>query len=139
MKADPDEFYYLPFYNVSASAGPGLLAEDKEPLPMAFRKYFVKTTLKVSASGLFLMKVAGASMSPTLQGGDVIMVNRSDTRLADGIYVIQVDQEMRVKRLQTLPGGQVMVISDNRAFDAFNVPASELAVVGRVVWFGRGI
>ncbi|NCP10550.1 MAG: S24 family peptidase, partial [Sphingomonadales bacterium] len=86
-------------------------------------------------------RVEGDSMMPTLAHGDEIMVDTADgaARLRDGIYVIRIDDELKVKRLARAPGrGRVSVVSDNPAYPRFDdVALSDIGVVGRVVWTGR--
>jgi putative repressor protein len=46
-----------------------------------------------------------------------------------------------VKRLQVIPGGIVNVISANEAYPAFEIDLNKMtedvAIIGRVEWFGR--
>ena len=137
--AHSDEFYYLPFYNVKASAGFGNLAEEVEPLPVAFRKYWVKNVLRKPANMLYLIKVEGESMMPTLHCGDMIMISKEEKTADDGIYLVRISDAIKVKRLTLLPRGMVRVTSDNEHYAGYEVPAKELQVLGRVVWFGRAI
>lgn len=137
-----EEFYYLPFYDVKASAGYGLIGTDKDPLPMAFRKYWVNSVLGVNYSDLFLMKAEGDSMYPTLQTGDMILVNRAQKETTlDAIYVVRLDDLYKVKRIQRLPGNKIEFSSDNRSFDSFvaELGRDDIEIVGRVVWFSRSL
>lgn len=89
----------------------------------------------------------GDSMEPTIEDGDAILFDTSDTRVVDGVlYVIQVDgranPEYYVKRAEVLDG-IVFFRSDNsngdhnwqkpRRMDSKREP---ITVIGRVHWIG---
>lgn len=133
----------LPFYEISASAGVGLLAEVEErPKTISFEPYWLRNEIGVCPNNVFLMLVDGDSMQPTLKNGSMIMVNKDIDNLSDGIYVMRYDNNLLVKRLQMLPGGIIRVKSDNSMYDPWEITKSqldgeELALIGRVVWTGQ--
>ena len=133
----------LPFYEVCASAGVGLLAEVEErPKTISFEPYWLRNEIGVCPNNVFLMLVDGDSMQPTLKNGSMIMVNRDVDNLSDGVYVMRHDNNLLVKRLQMLPGGIIRVKSDNSMYDPWEITKSqldgeELALIGRVVWTGQ--
>ena len=56
-----------------------------------------------------------------------------------GIYVLEVEGERLVKRIQRRLDGSIVLISDNASYERDYVPAEGVAavkVVGRVVWVG---
>ena len=77
-------------------------------------------------------------MEPALKSGEVVMVDVSVSHesLRDGIYVIQVDGSVRIKRIQRLPSNRLMVMSDNKIYPAFeaDLRAGEITIIGRVIW-----
>jgi len=133
----------LPFYEVSASAGSGLLAEvEEQPKTISFEPNWLRSEVGVCPTNVFLMLVEGDSMQPTLKNGSMIMVNKDVDNLSDGIYVMRYDNNLLVKRLQMLPGGIIRVKSDNSMYDPWEITKSqldgeELALIGRVVWTGQ--
>lgn len=139
------EYVAIPLYNgVRAAAGGGALVEHETPDDaLMFKDDWVRIELGVRPSDLYLIRVAGDSMEPTLRSGDVILVNRIATQPdREGIYILRMDGTLLVKRLQALPGGVVRVHSDNASFPAFDVTRMDLesenaAIIGRVVWVGR--
>jgi len=143
LKSLNDQHIQLPFYEVSASAGVGLLAEVEErPRTISFEPYWLRNEIGVCPNNVFLMMVEGDSMQPTLKNGSMIMVNRDVDNLSDGIYVMRYDENLLVKRLQMLPGGIIRVKSDNSMYDPWEITKSqldgiELALIGRVVWTGQ--
>ncbi|QUM81695.1 helix-turn-helix transcriptional regulator [Moritella sp. 5] len=133
----------LPFYEISASAGVGLLAEvEEQPKTISFEPNWLRSEVGVCPTNVFLMLVEGDSMQPTLKNGSMIMVNKNIDNLSDGIYVMRYDNNLLVKRLQMLPGGIIRVKSDNSMYDPWEITKSqldgeELALIGRVVWTGQ--
>lgn len=89
----------------------------------------------------------GDSMEPTIEDGDAILFDTSDTRVVDGVlYVIQVDgaanPEYYVKRAMVLDAG-VYFASDNPNGDhdwkkpkAMDSKKHPITVIGRVHWIG---
>lgn len=59
---------------------------------LAFRKRWLQKHLRVNPAHLHLLFVVGDSMEPTLNEGDIMMVDTRDTALKRaGIYVIRID------------------------------------------------
>lgn len=137
-----DAYSYIPLFDVDASAGYGRLTESEHIRGhLAFRKQFIKQELGSAEKDLALLTVTGDSMEPSLKSGDTIMIDQGKVAhiAQDGLYVLQMDGSLLVKRLQTLPGDRVRVSSDNPAYQPFEMSKAELIsdLVGRVVWTGR--
>jgi phage repressor protein C with HTH and peptisase S24 domain len=138
-----DAYVLLPLYGVHGGAGEGAVVntEDVEDL-LAFKREWITRELRSSPDDLSLIYVRGESMVPTLSPGDVILVERNHAAtVSDGIYVIRMGEALLVKRLQFLPDGELMVTSDNAAYQTFRVSlkdgAEQFSIIGRVVWAGR--
>jgi phage repressor protein C with HTH and peptisase S24 domain len=141
---DLDEFVFIPRYNLKAAAGHGATTEGEKPMfSMAFRRYWIENYLRATPTDLSVISVKGDSMEGVLNDRDVILLNTSDTQASSGLYVLRVDGDLVVKRVQRLPGGILRVISANEAYATFDVdlnnPPADFGVIGRVVWFGRQI
>ncbi|AOJ82608.1 hypothetical protein WS86_11545 [Burkholderia savannae] len=141
---DIAEFVFIPRYNVKAAAGHGAaLGGEKPPLAMAFRRYWIDNFLGVNPKDLAVITVKGDSMEGVLSDRDVILVNQADNRPGAGLYVLRMDGELFVKRLQRLPEGKLEVSSANEAYRPFTIdlasPPSDFEIIGRVVWVGRQI
>lgn len=141
---DLDEFVFIPRYNLKAAAGHGATTEGEKPMfSMAFRRYWVENYLRATPTDLSVISVKGDSMEGVLNDRDVILLNTSDTQASSGLYVLRVDGDLVVKRVQRLPGGILRVISANEAYATFDVDLNnspaDFGVIGRVVWFGRQI
>lgn len=143
-EVDLNEFVFVPRYNVSASAGFGALNDDESPMfTVSFRRYWVVNHLKADPRKLSVISVMGDSMMGVLNDKDIILVNHGDRDPREGIYVIRLDSQLLVKRVQRLPGSQLRISSTNPAFEPFlidleNIP-NDFDVIGKVVWYGRVI
>ncbi|XPF92681.1 XRE family transcriptional regulator [Colwellia sp. RE-S-Sl-9] len=133
----------LPFYEVKASAGEGLLVEAEEQTHLiSFEPKWLNKEIGVNPNDVFLMLVDGDSMYPTLKNGAMIMVNKHFNGLNDGIYVIRHDNNLLVKRLQVLPKGIIKVKSDNHMYEPWeinkeDINGTDIELIGRVVWSGQ--
>lgn len=139
---DLSEYVFIPRYRVQASAGNGRLLSDEDYMhSMAFRRYWVSKYLHADPANLAIISVEGDSMEPTLKDHDVIMLDtsRRDPNV-EGIYVIRLDDALLVKQVQRIPG-KIRVSSANPAYPPFDVDLSnaveDVAIIGKVVWFGR--
>jgi SOS-response transcriptional repressor LexA len=126
--------------DVSASAGPGRLAEDEATRPPGALSQALLRQLGVRPAAASMIRVEGDSMEPTLSDGDEILVDRDrrEVRGKGGIFVIRLDGVLMVKRLRAAVGG-IEVISDNPAWPVRICAGSEVEIVGRVAWLGRAL
>jgi phage repressor protein C with HTH and peptisase S24 domain len=132
--------FVVPRLDVGASAGPGGLVDAEDARQgFAFPPALLRQ-LGVRTSAASMIRVQGDSMSPTLEDGDEILVNRDDRRVGPrgGVFVLRLDDELVVKRLRPAVGG-VEVVSDNPTYPARVVPTSRADVIGRVAWLSRAI
>ena len=124
----------VPRLALGASAGPGALAGDEQPIG-AFR--FAARWLRgqgLDPAMLSAIAVAGDSMEPTLRDGDEILIDRSPRPARDGIHVVRVEDALLVKRLDIGRPGTIALLSDNPAYRPLELPAGEVQLIGRVVW-----
>jgi len=141
---DLAEFVFIPRYNLKAAAGHGAVVDDETPMfSMAFRRYWVENYLHCTPTDLAVISVKGDSMEGLLNNKDVILLNTADNQPTSGLYVLRVEGDLIVKRVQRLPGATLRVISANEAYPTFEVdlnnPPNDFDVIGRVVWFGRQV
>ncbi|MFV2030629.1 S24 family peptidase [Neisseria sp. S1] len=138
-----DEFVFIPRYDVFAAAGNGYPVENEKPLfHMAFRRYWIENYVTRDISKLSVIAVKGDSMEGVLNDGDNILVNHAATTPRDGLYVLRINNDLMVKRVQSVPG-KLLVTSSNPAYAPFEIDLSDagdnMAIVGRVEWFGRAV
>lgn len=114
-----------------------------EPLgALAFDARWLRS-LSTNPLELAIIRIEGEAMSPTLMGGDDILVDPHDAadRLRDGIYVLRVDGLLMVKRVAVGPHRHIVsLLTDNPRYpDWLTIDASALNIVGRVIWIGRSV
>ena len=90
---------------------------------------------------LALVVASGVSMAPTIEEGDLLIVNRADvTPRSDAacIFVVRFMLEVGIKRLLQLRKATA-VISDNKLFETFEVlPGDkEFKVLGKALWIAK--
>ena len=133
-----DEFDYLPMTHAELSAGGGrVVLEEGYKNRFAFRRDWL-SRVGLNKSHAVLMVVRGDSMLPTLEDHDTVIVDLNRTRIDTGhIYAVNIgDDLLSIKRLESL-GRQVRIISDNKEYATYDRDASEIRVIGQVVWFSR--
>ncbi len=111
-----DEYVYIPFYDIQASAGIGLFIEGTaQPTKhLAFRRQWVQAK-GLRADKLVALYTKGDSMLPTLKDGAIIVINTAKTSPVDGrLYVVRIGKDLLVKRIQKIPMG-IRLISDNKS------------------------
>lgn len=138
----PQGFVLVPRYDVHGSMGNGSVIHSEQIVDhLAFRAEWVRTALGASPEQLVLISAIGDSMEPTLRAGDLLLIDRSVTGVKhDSIYAFAVGDELRVKRVQRLYDGTLIVKSDNPGYISETLTpeqADKVNIVGRVVWTGR--
>jgi phage repressor protein C with HTH and peptisase S24 domain len=140
-----EEYDYIDFLDVEASAGAGAVVEGEEVKGhLAFRKDWLRRQ-GLRPQHLALLTVRGDSMEPSVPNGSTCLVERYDEAqepARDGIYVLRWDDHLVVKRLQRQIGGGFVILSDNPAYAPQHVPAdrtTDLRIAGRVVWLAHEI
>lgn len=104
---------------------------------LSFRPDWLRRAFNLDLAHMALVEVIGDSMSPTADGGDVVLVDLRETRFRhDGIYVLHTGVDLAIKRLQRQPDGTLMMRSDNPAYESYAVKPDELNVMGRALWVG---
>ena len=117
---------------------------DMEPdygRPYHFQKSWIKQGLKTDPLSLRIMHVEGDSMAPTLNSGDVVLVDTS-RRLPTppGIFVLYDGMGLVAKRLEHIPNSdppKVRIVSDNPYYPPYERLIDEMNIVGRIRWFAR--
>lgn len=136
----PDDYRFIRYYDVSASAGDGADAVwvEREIFELPFRSNFFKAK-GVKPENCRMMRVRGDSMAPELRPGDSIIIDVAERSLQDGeIYVVVFDNQLYVKRIVRSAEG-ITLHSMNDAYTDINIPRSMmdlLHVLGHVAWRG---
>lgn len=137
-----DDVVQIQKLDLSLSMGPGTLIEDwVEAEPVTFDLAFIQAITRTPSNRLKLVTGIGDSMYPTLNWGDVILIDTTERQLArqDGVYWIDVYGAAGLKRLRNVAKNRVLVISDNPTVPDMEVDAADLRIQGRAIWLARGI
>jgi transcriptional regulator with XRE-family HTH domain len=106
-----------------------------------FRRAWIRDRLKAAPSMLRVMAVQGDSMMPTLNEGDVILVDMNQCSLIPpGIFVLHDGMGVVARRLEHVPMSdppRVRIISDNERYTPYDCTADKINIIGRVRWYGR--
>jgi phage repressor protein C with HTH and peptisase S24 domain len=135
------EYVLVPHHDVRASAGGGSVIHDESVVDhLAFKRDWITKSLGCNPEQICVIEVRGDSMNPTLNDADLLLLDmRTVTQRVEGVYVIQLQGSLLVKRLRFKINGTVDVISDNKRYGTETLTSKEadqLTVLGRVVWHG---
>lgn len=140
-----NDFITFPKYDLQSITKEGhdhVIHSEQIVNHLAFKREWLEMSLNAS-NCLALISVKDDSMEPTLKSDDLILTDtRSGSIENNSIYVLQIDNELIVKRIQRKVNGAVIVKSDNPVYgeeELDALAAKSLPVVGKVVWFGRRI
>lgn len=131
----------VPEYDVQLSAGHGALISDE-----AVRRYWglprsYLESLGLDVSRIAFVEIVGDSMAPALMPGDLVLLDlRSTNPALPAIYALWDGDATVCKRVEKVHGSDppmVRIISENKAYTAYDVPAEWVNVIGRVAWFAR--
>lgn len=141
--ADGGEVVMIPRLDLSLPMGPGATVDDfVEEEPVAFDLGYLRSFTHTPPHRLRLAAGAGDSMFPTLVPNDLVWIDTTQNQLlhADRIYAASINGGAAIKRLRPIAGGtKVLVISDNKTVDAYEVDAKDVIIWGRVIRFARDL
>ncbi len=105
-----------------------------------FPRAWLESITRTPPSELTFARGKGDSMQPTLQDGDIVLIDRSirSIREQDAIWALTIGDIAMIKRVR-VKGERVSILSDNDRIPADDVHHEEINVVGRVVFIGRRI
>lgn len=87
-----------------------------------------------SPDNIKIIKAIGDSMTPLIQDGDYVFVDISNQYItSDGVYVLRLPTGLSIKRIQNGLNGDVIVRSDNPAYEPLTAKIGDIKVLGRAV------
>ncbi|CAK1714024.1 putative Prophage transcriptional regulator [Vibrio crassostreae] len=131
---------YIEKFNVIASAGGGAYIDTEVVAELyPFSLEFLKRH-RLSHADLCIIEARGDSMEPTLSSGDDLIIDRKEFtahKVLQGIHVISIDGELKVKRLEfDLVKDGYSIISDNHLYQEDFIERKDLncmRIIGEVV------
>ncbi|WP_252361437.1 LexA family transcriptional regulator [Pseudomonas asiatica] len=137
------KYAYVPQYDAKAAAG---LGSENPHVEIRSTLAFKREWLRVKGAKpdqLIVIYAEGESMWPTINDGDVLLVDRSRIEPADGqVFVLAGSEGAIVKRLIQGPLGQWVLRSDNDDKDEYpdrshlRSNGNEHQIIGKVIWRG---
>ncbi len=108
--------YEIEVLNVKASAGAGIENHIVEVIDtIILDKNLFKTP--INPNKIKLIQVSGDSMFPTLNDGDFVVIDEAKSHGVDGIYAINLHNQILIKRLKFKLDGTIQIISDNKDYE----------------------
>ncbi len=82
----------------------------------------------------YWVNVLGDSLVEIIGDGDMILIDRGQRDIISGkIYLIGINDEVLIKRLEMRPGGNVLI----KSYDPFEAGLDDIRILGRVIWTAR--
>ena len=137
-----EDMIRLPAYSeVRAAAGAGIVpTSEVADSIISFDRHFLRDQGAVPEM-CSVIWAHGDSMVPTIPDGSALIVDHSQTEVKNGsIMVINVGEDLLVKRVRRRLDGLIDLISDNAAYQPETLgpdALQQLRVIGRVVYFCR--
>jgi len=132
------DFLLLPKRPEAVAAGPATPIPPTGSEYIAFKHEWLRSVFGVEPEDLSLEVAIGESMQPTIHDGDLLLIDTSDRHFRNfGIYVMEIEGERLVKRVQRKLDGTLLLISDNEIYETDRISperAVDVVVLGRVVW-----
>lgn len=108
--------YKIDVLNIKASAGAGIENHIVEVIDtIILDKNLFKTP--INPNKIKLIQVSGDSMFPTLNDGDFVVIDEAKSYGVDGIYAINLHNQILIKRLKFKLDGTIQIISDNKDYE----------------------
>ena len=136
--------FTIPQYATGGAMGAGLLLRDQPGMINSWRvtPEWVQKNVHhfTNPRNLAIVTGFGDSMRPLYNPGDPLLVDRGVTSVDfDSIYFFRIENEGFIKRLQRIPGIGLRAISENKAYESWDIKdGMDFEVFARVVKVWRG-
>jgi phage repressor protein C with HTH and peptisase S24 domain len=135
--AAADDFVAMPRHGLKSAGARAALQSLQIVDYLSFRLAWVQRMLHADADHLALVEAVGDSMSPTIDEGDLVLVDLREPRFHhDGVYALRTGADLAIKRIQRQPDGTLLIRGDNPAYEPAIVSDDRINLLGRVLWVG---
>lgn len=141
--ASADPLSSIPMVGIrhaDAAFGLGAVFTDEQPQieVLQFPKPWVESITYTSPELLSWVRARGSSMAPTINDGDMILLDHSERKVQDQdeLWAYTVEETRGIKRLR-VKGDRYQILSDNPAVPPDEEPIDFVNIVGRVIFIGR--
>lgn len=133
----PPDTTQIPILDIQASAGYGRTLDYDEPPVVGYLDLAVEITKKYGKRQYVCVPVVGDSMLPTYLPSDIVVIAVGMIS-GDGVYVINDDGNILIKRLQfSAENDTLSIISDNHEYQRRVLSLRDynryVSIIGRVV------
>ncbi|MBV8247443.1 MAG: LexA family transcriptional regulator [Comamonas sp.] len=132
----PEGYVRLPVM-AEASAGPGRVPLLEAIQPVDVLESYIRQKLNANPRNLKVLTARGSSMTGVIEDGDIMFVEPTTEFNDDGIYILTLDDLVRVKRLSVSMATGNVLIESNDGRKTEELPLKEvpyrLHIQGRVV------
>lgn len=139
-----DSSIAVPLLSTKASMGSGYdRSEDAIVGTLRLSPHWINESIRPSPdlSRLRFIHGHGDSMRPTIESGDILLVDAGiNTITVDGVYVMEANDRLYIKRVRQRLDGAFEISSDNplsKTVDVLN-GTHQVTVLGRVIWVWNG-
>ncbi len=144
LSTEAEDFLKVPVKGeVYASMGHGVTVYNEAQTGVYEISRKLAYDIGVAHGHVDMIFASGNSMTPTIEGGDSLLIDITKKDIYDGrIYCVRIEGQLYAKRLQKIPPNKVIVISDNTQYKSFEIDFSknidfDFEVIGEVRWWGR--
>jgi len=132
IKQEQEGNYSIDLLSIKAGAGRGIYnyeieVVDKIVVDSIFFKH------KPDPSKIKIITGEGDSMEPNIKDGAYVIIDESKADKIDGIYALQLDGQLLIKRLQFKLDGSIKIISDNAKYEAETYNPNDTQVLCRII------
>jgi phage repressor protein C with HTH and peptisase S24 domain len=115
--------------------GAAFMDETAVPEKRQFSRAWLRQISTSPPHELYWARGRGDSMKPTINDGEIVLIDRSDRtpRDADLIWAFAWGDLGAIKRLRPLPDGTVKILSDNESVPPETAVDGEIHIFGRVI------
>ncbi len=133
------ELVDVPKVAATVSAGGG--SYENEAFPIGSHPFPRQWLSKMgNPSTMVFMDVVGNSMEPSINDGDMVLIDQSGTSLSPhGIFAVGFEDTLYIKRVEQR-SGYIILHSDNPDYSDMEIGGDELdsfRVIGKVIWLCR--
>jgi transcriptional regulator with XRE-family HTH domain len=106
--------------------------------PQLFPRLWIEAITATSPSLLTFTRGKGDSMQPTINDGDLVLIDRSkvEVREQDAFWALAIGEVVMIKRLR-IKGEKVIILSDNERVPPDDAQLDEVHIIGRVIFVGQ--
>jgi phage repressor protein C with HTH and peptisase S24 domain len=131
-----EDSYTIEIYDGAVGAGSEGVIEDSNAKKIRVSKAFVLDS-NIKPDNLMMFKVVGDSMEPTISMNDWVIIDMANGRNfyeVDGIYLINIDDTLQIKRLHFRGTKGIDIISDNEKFPKLNSikDCDRVSIIGKL-------